>query len=88
VPSADNPYYPGNYITKFSSTGELIWQQSYASDDFGAPYYSNTSLLDLIQTPDGGYLGTGVSYNDYLQKHWLLKIDACGYEEPSGVLDP
>ncbi len=84
IPTIENALYHGNVITKFNQMGEIIWQQQYFSDDYGAPYYSNTALYDMIQTPDGGYLCTGVSYNDFDQKHWLLKIDNCGYEQPSG----
>lgn len=73
-----------NIITKLSPELEVIWQHEYYSPDFGDPYYFDTNLIDMIQTSDNGYLCGGVSYSDCCQKHWLLKLDYCGYEEPMG----
>lgn len=73
-----------NIITKLSPELEVIWQHEYYSPDFGDPYYFDTNLIDMIQTSDNGYLCGGVSYSDCCQKHWLLKLDNCGYEEPMG----
>jgi hypothetical protein len=73
-----------NIITKLSPELEVIWQHEYNSPDFGDPYYFDTNLIDMIQTSDNGYLCGGVSYSDCCQKHWLLKLDNCGYEEPMG----
>ena len=69
-------------ILRFSSSGDLIWQQYYQSADqslFGA------TLSDLIITPDGGFLLTGFCY--YLDPDnptfgWLhpyyIKTDSLG----------
>jgi hypothetical protein len=38
----------------------------------------------MLQTPDGGYMCTGTTFDNSNQLHWLLKIDNCGYEQPSG----
>ena len=84
TPDLLNVIYQGSTITKFSSQGVVMWQNQYFSDDYGAPMYAGTTPFDMVQTPDGGYLCNGVSYNDFYQKHWLLKIDNCGYEQPSG----
>ncbi len=73
-------------VTKLDSYGALIWQNIYQSPDYDdlnwAP--AAAAMFDLIQTSDGGYLASGVSYSECCQNHWLLKIDNCGYEQPSG----
>ena len=70
-------------ITKLDSNGIIIWQNIYQPPDYTDPEWYSGGMYDLIQTSDGGYLVSGVSYT-LNQKHWLLKIDACGYEEPMG----
>jgi hypothetical protein len=70
-------------LTKMTTNGEIIWQNIYTPPDFEEPDWYMGNAFDLIQTSDGGYLISGVSYTQY-QKHWLLKLDNCGYEEPMG----
>ncbi len=83
-PQTDQMQLNLNIITKLNPDFEIIWQNEYFSPDFGSLEYFDTNLIDMIQTSDGGYLASGVSYSDCCQKHWLLKIDNCGYEQPSG----
>jgi hypothetical protein len=46
-------------ILKFSSNGDLLWQQYYQSDDSGI---GSPELSNLIRTPDEGFLMTGWCY--------------------------
>ena len=67
-------------IMKVTYEGELDWVKLYhPPNDF-----EFNVLYDIIPTPDGGFASVGVSSDNTAQKHWLLKIDACGYEQPSG----
>jgi Secretion system C-terminal sorting domain len=73
------------YIICTDTLGNEIWRNSYAT---GYSYYAE-SLLDINNADDGGYIATGTTYvifDDFslMQKNWILKIDACGYEQPSG----
>jgi len=70
-------------VTKLDQTNQLIWQNIYVPIDYTDPEWYSGGMFDLIQTEDGGYLLSGVSYTLF-QKHWLLKLDNCGYEQPSG----
>ena len=56
---AFTPFVNRTGILKFSSNGDLLWQQYYQSEDpgVGAPTLSN-----LILTPDEGFLMTGSCY--------------------------
>jgi hypothetical protein len=62
--------------------GEIQWQNEYFTE---LEDHVTRSFSDLILTSDGGYLLTGTinipSGTDRMA--WLLKLDACGYEEPS-----
>lgn len=65
-------------ILKVDANGELEWCNHYyypGGENGGA------NLFSIVEAPDGGYVGTGQSGSN---NQWLLKIDACGYEEPSG----
>jgi hypothetical protein len=77
-----------NYLTQESfvcaidPTGEIAWQNFYSPEVIDTTYHFN----DIILTSDGGYLLTGQAGDEYPQLNthtWLLKLDACGYEEPS-----
>jgi hypothetical protein len=82
-PQSDpNVHY--NIFTKFAPDGEIIWQNQYFSPASGGSLYVEDMINDIIQTPDGGYMCTGTAFDNSNQLHWLLKIDNCGYEQPSG----
>ena len=67
-------------IMKVTYEGELDWVKLYhPPNDF-----EFNVLYDIIPTPDGGFAAVGVSSDNTAQKHWLLKLDNCGYEQPSG----
>ncbi len=69
-------------IWKLDEDGNVLWQNEY----WPLLPYADCYFNSFIETPDKGYLVTGI-YNseDYSQqKNWLLKVDACGYEEPNG----
>ena len=73
------------YIISTDANGEVIWMNNYAS---GYSYYAE-GLDDIARAHDGGYIATGSSeiiLEDFStqRKNWILKIDACGYEQPSG----
>jgi hypothetical protein len=73
------------HIIRFNPDGTVDWHYQYtpnvlSSDEF----YDAPTLYDIIQTSDGGYIGTGTAYHEGQKLHWLLKIDNCGYEQPSG----
>ncbi len=79
-------YYEPTYqyihagILKVTYDGQLDWVKLYSPpNDF-----EFNALYDITPTPDGGFAATGISSNNLTQKHWLLKIDSCGYEQPSG----
>jgi hypothetical protein len=62
--------------------GEIQWQNEYFTE---LEDHVLRSFSDLILTTDDGYLLTGTinipAGTDRIT--WLLKLDACGYEEPS-----
>jgi hypothetical protein len=69
-------------ILKFSSTGELLWQQYYQSEDLGV---IDPELSDLIITPDRGFLMTGFCFYpdpEHPEIGWLhpyyIKTDSLG----------
>jgi hypothetical protein len=73
------------HILRFNEDGTLDWHHQHtppvvSSDE----YYDAPFIYDIIQTADGGYIGTGVAFDQSQQLHWLLKLDNCGYEQPSG----
>ena len=76
------PHY--TIITKLTPEGEIIWQNEYLPPVTPDDPYLPVAIYDMIQTTDGGYLGTGQAFDEQTQLHWLLKIDNCGYEQPSG----
>ncbi len=68
-------------IMKVDSLGVLEWINSY----FPPLSVAVFDLYSIAETPDGGYVATGVTQPlETEQKQWMLKIDACGYEEPNG----
>ena len=77
-------------ILRFSSDGDLMWQQYYQSYD---PGVWDEELSDLIVTPDSGYLMSGWCYypdNDNPDLYWLhpyyIKTDSLGNVEWEIVL--
>jgi hypothetical protein len=62
--------------------GEVEWQNEYLTE---LEDHVWRAFYDLTLTTDGGYLLTGTinipAGTDRMA--WLLKLDACGYEEPS-----
>jgi hypothetical protein len=76
------PHY--TIITKLTPEGEIIWQNEYLPSVTPDDPYLPVAIYDMIQTTDGGYLGTGQAFDQQTQLHWLLKLDNCGYEQPSG----
>ena len=46
-------------IVRFTSNGDLLWQQYYQSQD---PGIDNENLSNLLLTPDSGFLMTGYCY--------------------------
>jgi Secretion system C-terminal sorting domain len=81
------------YVQAVSSGGVDLVQHLLKLDDnlqveWLQPYHTDLesdleSIIEVISTSDGGYLATGESLDD-LQRQWVFKIDACGYELPSG----
>ncbi len=77
------PLYPnGAGCMKFSSSGDLQWQQYYQSED---PGVSSVIMSDLILAPDNGFLMTGFCYYldpDNPNLYWLhpyyIKADSLG----------
>jgi hypothetical protein len=68
-------------ILKLDINGNIIWSNSY-----WPPIELNRfGIASIIESSDMGYLCTGGTLNEgwTVQKPWLLKLDACGYEEPS-----
>jgi hypothetical protein len=76
------PHY--TIITKLTPEGEIIWQNEYLPPVTPDDLYLPVAIYDMLQTPDGGYMCTGTTFDNSNQLHWLLKIDNCGYEQPSG----
>ena len=76
---------PRNNIIRVNDELNIVWQNEYSA---GVDFYAET-MDDIITAQDGGYIATGttnVIFDDFslMQKNWILKIDACGYEQPSG----
>ncbi len=78
----DNGEYPiaTPRVFKTSQQGNLSWYFEYQS---GLDTYSE-SLLDIENTQDGGFILTGMIelFPTLAQRHWMVKIDSCGYEQP------
>lgn len=84
IPDATNREDHLNIITKFDNEMNIIWQNEYFSPDNGIENFYYEVLFHMIQTEDGGYLCVGSTEGLTFERMWLLKIDACGYEQPSG----
>ncbi len=74
-------YINRNGLLRFSSDGELLWQQYYQSPD---PGVNNEDLTNLILAPDQGFLLTGTCgypdpENPYSWLHpYYVKVDSLG----------
>jgi hypothetical protein len=71
-----------SFVCAIDPDGQIAWQYFYSPEVIDTIYHFN----DIILTSDGGYLLTGQTGDEYPQLNthtWLLKLDACGYEEPS-----
>jgi hypothetical protein len=70
-------------IIRLLENGSLDWINVYQPPNG----FGNATLVDIEATSDGGFLAVG-SCNDFaptfVERGWALKIDNCGYEEPSG----
>lgn len=68
-------------ICKLDMVGNVIWWNLYSPT---LPEFVHQILYNLSETPDGGYVTVGLTTQSLSSpaKQWLLKIDACGYEEP------
>ncbi len=71
-----------NGIIRFSQDGIILWQRYYQSDD---PGVNNEEMIDIIITPDSGFLLTGTCYYpdpDNPDLNWLhpyyIKTDSLG----------
>lgn len=70
------------WIVKINSIGDIEWQKCYGGSD-------EEYLNEVIQTSDGGFIATGVTYSfdgDITEKYsyydcWVIKLDASGYLE-------
>ncbi|MFH1322091.1 MAG: hypothetical protein ABII90_15745, partial [Bacteroidota bacterium] len=65
-------YYNDVFLVKTDVSGNLIWQNHY-------PVQAYEEGTAVVETSDGGYLVTGVSYNP--QMVFLLKVDSNGNQE-------
>ncbi len=68
-----------NYVTKLNMNGITEWLYEYQPSIMS----TDERLETIIETNDSGYLISGNTYAP-TQKFWLLKIDACGYEDENG----
>jgi len=70
------------YITKFSSTGEFLWQKIYVEIGSGTANNKVQHIYSLDQLPDNSLIGLGVSVDptedSYIRKGWMLKINEYG----------
>ncbi len=69
-------------MMKVDSSFQLEWMKSYLPPVDTYQSY----LLDVECTPDGGFIATGNFFTAVVntQRHWLLKIDACGEVQDIG----
>jgi hypothetical protein len=72
-----------SWILKTTPDGDSLWYREYAiceGED------SNNWLLDVIETPDNGYLACGMVYPSLpdtgSDDGWVLKVDSIGCEAP------
>jgi len=71
------------FILKTDSSGNEIFHQTYEATTYqGAFNY----LMDIKQTPDGGFIATGFIQGDGSQDIWVLKIDSMGCETSNCIL--
>ncbi|MEN9639803.1 MAG: Secretion system C-terminal sorting domain [Bacteroidota bacterium] len=78
-----------NTIWSINEDGQTNWIREYHSPNDGPEFiYLQETINGSMETADNGILCYGIS--DYLTEEnmqlidtWLLKLDACGYEEPS-----
>jgi hypothetical protein len=79
-------------ITKITSTGSLQWTQAYAESNAsfpGAFSGGNFTFESVQQTPDGGYIASGVAdakfSSGYASVLVVMKLDASGAVQWSNV---
>jgi hypothetical protein len=63
------------WLVKLGSDGRIIWNQNYYTTLVNDQY-----LLDVKETPDGGYVACGTAINPATnnQDAWILKVDSNG----------
>jgi hypothetical protein len=71
------------WVLKTTENGDDLWYREYAICE---EEYSDNWLMDIIETPDEGYLTCGVIYpvlpDTGSQDGWVLKVDSLGCENP------
>ena len=71
------------WMLKTTADGDSLWYREYAICDADMSY---NWLLDVIETPDNGYLACGVVYpsppDTGSQDGWVIKVDSLGCEAP------
>lgn len=76
--------YGGGWLFRMSPQGQLLWDRHFYYPVLSQSY----SLIDLVETPDGGIASTGWVFhqnpnNQWESDAWLLKVDANGCLTPN-----
>ncbi|MBL7712486.1 MAG: hypothetical protein JNL13_08485 [Chitinophagaceae bacterium] len=70
------------WLMKIDGSGAIVWQNSFGGS-------ASDRALDMIETPDGGYIAVGMTYSadgDITSSHgsqeaWVIKLSAAGKME-------
>jgi Secretion system C-terminal sorting domain len=78
----NGPYGDQPLLLKVDSALQLEWMRAYLPPVESIEGY----LLDIENTSDGGYIATGwfTMAETLYQRHWVIKLDACGEVEDNG----
>lgn len=72
----------GAYLVKLDSQWQILWERRVALDEYA-------SILALFETPDGDYLGAGISSSGLdLGSAYIVKMDSSGAVEWERVIPP
>jgi Secretion system C-terminal sorting domain len=80
---ATSLYAVSSYLVKLDNLLSIEWIKKFNST-YNPPNLisNNSSVFDVYQTPDNGFLCSGVVQSDsgslFEQKLWAFRVDACG----------
>lgn len=70
----NNYEYNSLFIAKIDENGNILWNKNYVAQGLVESAYGN----DIVETSGGDYLITGIKSINYIEKLFVMKIDAQG----------